>query len=132
MAAVGTVTPAAALLDEKALLGRAAALVDTGWCQRSLARDAEGGEVDPWSPDARSWSPLGGLAKLWYEERGGSDAFRVAYAALALATGGKLEEWNSAPWRTKQHALRAFAHAHVFLSYARRTLEVCPHAEPEA
>jgi hypothetical protein len=103
------------------LLADAAQLIDGGWCQKALARDRNGREVEPWSHSACRWSPLGALTKVWHERRGVElDVFEAAYAALALATGGRPEEWNAARWRTKRHVLRAFAHAHEYLPEAWR------------
>jgi hypothetical protein len=65
------------------------------------------------------WSPLGALLTVWYERGAGRDAFAAAYTALALATGGRVEEWNSAPWRLKAHVLSAFRRARVYLPAAR-------------
>jgi hypothetical protein len=50
------------------------------------------------------------------------EVFEAAYAALALATGGRPEEWNAARWRTQRHVLRAFAHAREYLPEAWRQL----------
>jgi hypothetical protein len=103
------------------MLQRAAQLVARGWCQTALARDEDGRQVEPWSGSARSWSPVGALIRAWYESRPAElDAFSLAYAGLALATGGRVEEWNSARWRTKRHALSAFARAQGYLPAARR------------
>lgn len=106
--------------DEQ-LLARAAALVRQGWCQRCLAEDRNGHPVEPWSESACRWSPLGALTKGWHESGGGTlEVFRVAYASLALATGGRLETWNAAPWRTKWHVLSAFYRARDYLPQARQ------------
>jgi hypothetical protein len=103
------------------LLAEAAALIAGGWSQKALARDRNGREVEPWSESACRWSPLGALTKVWHERRGVElEVFEAAYAALALATGGRPEEWNAARWRTKRHVLRAFAHAREYLPEALR------------
>jgi hypothetical protein len=110
-----------ALPEDVQLLERAAELVADGWCQRALAQDRDGRQVEPWSESARSWSPLGALLTAWYEGRGVSrDAFKAAYASLALATGGRLEEWNAARWRTERHVCAAFFRAQEYLPVARR------------
>jgi hypothetical protein len=94
------------------LLAGAAELIAKGWCQNSLAEDRDGRQVEPWSEAACRWSPLGALTRVWHERRGVEvEVFEVAYAALALATGGRPEEWNAARWRTRRHVLRAFARA---------------------
>ena len=111
--------------DEEVLLVRAAELVGRGWCQNALAEDLHGHQVEPWSEGACRWSPLGALIRASYKNRGGIDVFEVASAALALATGGRLEEWNAAPWRTKWHVLSAFARAQEFLPQAREQVRGC-------
>ena len=103
------------------LLERALALVSSGWCQRGLAQDGDGHQVEPWSETARSWSPLGALLRAWYERPDGDhDAFAAAYTALALATGGRLEEWNAARWRALHHVRNALLRADEYLPVARR------------
>jgi hypothetical protein len=110
-------------LDERDFLAGAAELVARGWSQRALARDREGRQVEPWSESARSWSPVGALIAILYERGGGQlDAFQVAYEALALATGGRVEEWNAARWRRRRHVLHAFDRARGYLPHARRRL----------
>jgi hypothetical protein len=116
------VEPARARLGEDArLLVRARELVGRGWCQASLAEDRYGRQVEPWSESACRWSPLGALLRAWYERGGeGIDSFAAAYLALALATGGRVAEWNAARWRTKRHVESAFGRAREYLPEARR------------
>lgn len=117
----GRARPAPASAER--LLSDAAELIADGWCQRALARDRHGREVEPWSDDACCWSPLGALTRVWHERRGTElEIFEAAYAGLSLATGGRPEEWNAARWRTKRHVLRAFAHARGYLPEAWRDL----------
>jgi hypothetical protein len=98
------------------LLDESASLVARGWCQGVLAVDDDGRRVEPWSRSARRWSPLGALLRTWYESpNADADAFRIAYAALAGATGGRLEEWNAARWRTRRHVLNAFGRARIYV-----------------
>jgi hypothetical protein len=119
-------------LTDDEVLRRAARLVASGWCQKGLAADQYGRQVEPWSEDACSWSPLGALARVWFERGGaGLHAFEAAYTSLALASGGRLEEWNAAPWRTKWHVLRAFARAHEFLPEARERMHARNDGPPE-
>lgn len=67
--------------------------------------------MEPWSEGASRWSPLGALLSAWYASGTGPDALARAYTAVAFGTGGRLEEWNVAPWRTTRHVLSAFARA---------------------
>lgn len=118
-----------ALPTDAWLLDRAAELVESGWCQRALARDRKGRQVEPWSESARSWSALGALLTAWYDDRAVSrTAFDSAYVALAIATGGRLEEWNAARWRTQHHVLDAFLRARGYLPLAR--LQIGGRGEP--
>jgi hypothetical protein len=111
------------LPDDDELLVRASELIARGWSRRALAEDRYGRQVEPWSATACRWSPLGALTCAWRERQGpGFDVFETAYAAVALATGGHVEEWNGARWRTKSHVLRAFSRARGFLPQARRQL----------
>jgi hypothetical protein len=108
------------LRDDEQLLVRARELVEQGWCQSALAEDQHGRQVEPWSGGACRWSPLGALLRAWYERGGnGIDAFGAAYLALALATGGRVAEWNAARWRTKRHVASALARALEYLPEAR-------------
>src|SRR5262245_12214579 len=103
------------------LLVLAGELVARGWCQRALAEDRFGRPVEPWSASACCWSLLGALTRVWHEGRGRElDVFEAAYASLAIATGGRPEEWNAARWRTRWHVVRAFARAREFLPEARQ------------
>ena len=106
------------------LLSRAADLIASGWSQNALARDEYGRQVEPWSPEASRWSPLGALTRVWHDDRGDElEVFEAAYAALAMATGGRPEEWNDARWRTKRHVLRAFSRARDYLPEAWQNLD---------
>jgi hypothetical protein len=106
-------TPAPShLADGEEVLREAARLIARGWCRQGLAEDRHGRKVEPWSNDAVAWSPLGALTRVWYESRGRRfGAFDTAYWSLAGATGGRLEEWNAARWRTQWHVVNAFQRA---------------------
>lgn len=105
------------------LLADAAERIAEGWCRTSLAEDRRGRRVAPWADTACCWSPLGALLAVWSQCHGaGSGALGTAYAALALATGGRPEEWNAAPWRTRRHVLSAFTRARTNVPDARRQL----------
>lgn len=109
--------------DDEQLLADARELVVRGWCRTGLARDDADRQVEPWSSSARAWSPLGALMASWYRNPvGGYDSFRIAYTSLAVATGGRLEEWNAAPWRTRQHVLSAFGRARSYAPGLRHRL----------
>jgi hypothetical protein len=114
--------PSGELLEAELLLTRAAALVESGWSQQPFAEDRHGRAVEPWSEGASRWSPLGALIKVAREDDDGWEVFQLAQEALALATGGRLAEWNAARWRTKWHVLSAFARARSFLPQAQEQL----------
>jgi hypothetical protein len=115
--------PASEPLTVERLLAEAAARIAIGWCQTSLAEDARGRQVEPWAESARCWSVLGALLGVWVDARCPSgEVLETAYAALALATGGRPEEWNAAPWRTRRHVLSAFGRARGNVPAARRQL----------
>jgi hypothetical protein len=100
---------------------RAAELIARGWCKNALARDRYGRQVEPWSETAVAWSLLGALMKGWYDSEGRDFvAFEAAYESLAQATGGRLEEWNGARWRTAWHVLKAVERACTRLRDLRR------------
>jgi hypothetical protein len=108
------------LAEAEAILGEAARLVARGWSRRGLAEDRHGRKVEPWSEDAVAWSPLGALTRIWYESRGEAfTGFEAAYWSLAAATGGRLEEWNAARWRTQWHVVNAFERARSLLREVR-------------
>jgi hypothetical protein len=123
----------ASRLEAIRLLEESGLLVARGWCQGSLAIDDDGRRVEPWSPSARRWSPLGALLRAWYESPSAdAEAFRIAYTALANATGGRLEEWNAARWRAKRHVLNALGRArtHVPSGPPRTRVAADPPEQP--
>jgi hypothetical protein len=94
--------------------------VARGWCRGALAESADGRPVAPWSRRACRWSPLGALTRAWLEAPvGRPEDLRAAYAALAIVTGGRPDEWNAASWRTRWHVLSAFGRARLALPDAR-------------
>jgi hypothetical protein len=115
--------PLEKLPEDEQLLVRAAELVARGWCQKAPAADWRRRPVDPRSPTACSWSPLGALTRVWSERSGAEpDVFRTAWTAFALATGGRPKDWNAAQWRTRAHVLRAFERARRSLPQAREQI----------
>jgi hypothetical protein len=110
-------------LTDEELLASAMRLVKRGWSRQARAEDKRGRPVEPCSGDACRWSPVGALQRAWCEGEGGSlEVFATVYLSLSLATGGRLEEWNAAPWRTKWHVLSAFERARRNLPQAREEL----------
>ena len=56
------------------LLKHARKLIDIGWCQRALARDAFGRPCDAEAKDATSYCILGALYAADFNSGGNSDA----------------------------------------------------------
>jgi hypothetical protein len=126
-------TDRASRIEALRLLDESAALVTRGWCQGALAIDDDGRRVEPWAAGARRWSPLGALLQTWYQSPSAdADAFRIAYTALANATGGRLEEWNAARWRARRHVLNAFGRARVHVPSGPSRARVADVPEPES
>ena len=65
------------------LLERAQELVARAWCQGSDARDQSGRPVDPWAPDAVSWSLLGAIVAVL--EREATETGEIPLDELAAA-----------------------------------------------
>ena len=57
-----------------AVLSRAADILEQGWTQDALARDAQGNEVNPLSTEATCWCAIGAIIKarteLWFHSGG--------------------------------------------------------------
>ena len=92
-------------------------LVSFGWCQGTDACDAAGRPVQPWSPEATSWSLLGALvaqtepARLETGQLTIGD-LRRALAALAVAIpSDSLTDWNDASARTAAEVMEAIGAA---------------------
>jgi hypothetical protein len=108
---------AAVARGARELLVEAHALVASGWCQGTCARDSAGTPVLPWMPGARCWSIMGALACSWRSRRNGeipwarddpaTDAYLLAAAALDRLLRCGPQTWNDAPARTKQSVLQA-------------------------
>jgi hypothetical protein len=111
-------------LTAEELLAEAADRIAGGWCRTGLAEDGRGRKVEPWAESARRWSPLGALLAVWLDAPcTGRESLEIAYAALELATGGHLEDWNAAPWRTSWHVLSAFMRAGENVPAAREKVQ---------
>ena len=99
------------------ILTDAAAVVRRGWCQVADARADDDRPVDPWDPEATSWSVLGAIvAVLEWEahERGEVPLEELAAALYALADVigvDSLAAWNDESTRTHESVLAALAAA---------------------
>lgn len=77
---------------DREILAQARALIDSGWCQRALARDRNGRMVDPLSDEATEFCPHGAIVRAAGWDQGGLQA---AYTRLRLALDGEpVGRWN--------------------------------------
>jgi len=88
------------------VLADATRLVVRGWCQQADARNADGDQVEPWDPQATSWSLLGAIVSVLEAEardHGEVPLEELAAALYAIADVievDSLTQWNDAPERT--------------------------------
>ena len=103
---------------EYAVIARKAAdLIEGGWCQNALAKDADGTPVSQMDPEAVRFCVVGGLARVqeteWIFSRAtGTFANWLSGSRGGLYTHYKMVDWNNDPFRTKGDvvfALREFA-----------------------
>ncbi len=92
------------------IIAEARQRVLAGWCQGTVACDANGRTVLFSSPEARRWSMLGALLA----SRDGQPASDLvdAVGSLHRSTGeSALEVWNDRPGRTQKEVVAAFDRA---------------------
>jgi len=94
------------------MLAHAHDLISSAWTQHADARNAAGDPVEPWHPDAVSWSLLGALVasyeRLVWAEGEGAALAELANACVVLADvvdSGSLPAWNDAPGRSRADVL---------------------------
>ncbi len=96
-------------------LGTAYELVETGWCQGTVATDGSGEPVEPDSPLARRWSATGALTRVWREsgisDETGLAALQFANLALSAAARQVPKVWNDMPDRRQRDVLEALLRA---------------------
>lgn len=99
------------------LLGQARTLVAHGWCSGADARDAHGGDVEPWDEAACSWSLLGALVAVLEREAATSgevpleELAAALYALADVIDVPSLASWNDEPLRTPREVLDALDRA---------------------
>ncbi len=105
-------------VDPGDLLRDAQQLVERGWTQHADSRDADGDEVAPWAPNARSWSLLGAIvaAAEQFAQLNQRDLplqqLEVALDELAkLVDNDSLAAWNDATGRTQHEVAETLAAA---------------------
>ena len=102
------------------LLAHARNLIASAWTQHADARDVVGLAVDPWKPDAVSWSLLGALVasydRLLSADGQGDAVAALRHACTLLAPvvdSESLSDWNDAPERTQADVLAALDEAQL-------------------
>jgi len=75
------------------------ARIALGWTQRAFARDAGGGEVPPWSPDATCWCVLGAVHTEAPDPSGGPPVRGAACKRAEEALYDELTTAPGRPWR---------------------------------
>ena len=98
--------------EADSLLVGARELIAASWTQHADARDAAGVAINPWEPDAVSWSLLGALVngyeRLLWSEGQTAALTQLAAACVLLADlvdSHSLAAWNDAPARTQTDVL---------------------------
>ncbi len=88
------------------ILGEARRLIEAGWCQGARAKDEGGRDVDPSSPEAARFDPLGAIERAVLNLFRGdgrylAQNYHKGFYALArgLHTGAAVTAWNNAPAR---------------------------------
>lgn len=112
------------------ILREARRLIEAGWCQGARARDEAGHAVDPGSPAAVRFDPLGAIERAVLnlfrgESRYLAQNFYKGFYALAgeYHTHAAITAWNNAPARRKADVLD-------FIDYAleKSAQKPVPHA----
>jgi len=105
-------------LDVFDILREARRLIEAGWCQGARARDEAGHAIDPGSPEAVRFDPLGAIERAVLNLFGGESRylaqnFYKGFYALAggFQTLAALNAWNSAGARRRADLLALFDHA---------------------
>jgi hypothetical protein len=101
------------------LLVEAKRLVASGWCQRTVARDAKGRSVLPADPAAASWSAAGAIMRAAAREPA-VQPFAVAMDELAAVIDAGPQTWNDAADRSAEDVVRALSDAVDSLERRRR------------
>ena len=110
-------------MSSRMMMAEACERVSTGWCQGTIAQDADGRPVGAGSSAARRWSMLGAVLASW--DGGPVEELGQAVTSLHTSTDqAPLEVWNDRPERTQEEVVTAFERA--IHSLARREEETRP------
>lgn len=99
------------------LLLHARNLIARGWTQEADARDAQGRSIQPWNPNAVTWSLLGALVAALESEAEKNEPLAIRELAVACAAlaavidDDSLEAWNDRRARTREDVLAAIDRA---------------------
>jgi len=112
------------------ILREARRLIAAGWCQGARARDDGGREVDPGSPEAIRFDPLGAIERAALNLFRGDGRYLVqnyykGFFAIAsgLHTRAAIALWNDDPARRKEDILARFD-----LAIEQSSMPPVPHA----
>jgi len=112
------------------ILQGARRLIEMGWCQGAMARDADGRAVDPGSPTAIQFDPLGAIERAVLDLFRGDGRYLVqnyykGFFAIAsgLHTRAAIALWNDDPARRKEDILARFD-----LAIEQSSMPPVPHA----
>jgi hypothetical protein len=105
-------------LDVLEILREGRRLIETGWCQGATAKDSHDAGVDPTSPNAVQFDPLGAIERAVSNLFGGDERYltqnfyKAFYAFVGeLHTHAAIAAWNDDPARLKEHILERFDRA---------------------
>jgi hypothetical protein len=105
-------------LDVLEILREGRRLIKMGWCQGATAKDSHDSAVDPASPNAVQFDPLGAIERAVLNLFGGDERYLIqnfykAFYALAweLHTHAAIAAWNDDPARLREHILERFDRA---------------------
>lgn len=105
-------------LDGFEILREARRLIEAGWCQNARARDEGGRAVEPSSPVAIRFDPLGAIERAVLNLFRGdgrylAQNYHKGFYALArgLHTGAAVAAWNNASARRQAEVLALFERA---------------------
>lgn len=95
------------------ILTSARAKIEQGWCQGSLARNADGKRTGERASDAICWCAIGACwANADTSNLAACEVIRQATDKLSDAVGARaINIWNDSPTRTKAEVLAAFDRA---------------------
>jgi hypothetical protein len=106
--------PANSLLAGE-LLVEARRRVERGWCQRTLARDADGRSVLPSDPAATCWSAVGAIIGAADAAVASDDSrrerFALAMHAFSSVVDAGPQTWNDRPDRSAPEVVGALTDA---------------------